>query len=352
MTSRERISLALSFKEADRIAVTDAPWETTIKRWHSEGLPENSRPEDYFNYELVGFGGDTSFQLPHEILEETEEFVIEKTNNGAVRRNWKNATSTPEVIDCFLKDQKMWEENKYRLEMNPDRINWEEIDKVFKKAREEGKYITYSGIIGYDKTQLILGSEELLVSMAQNPEWVKEMFDRAADLTLEIAEEILGRGYDFDGAFYFDDMGYRNASLFSPKMFKEMNFPAHKRVYDFFRERKKPVILHSCGCVKELIPYLIEAGLTCLQPLEVKAGMDLIELKGKYGDRLAFMGGIDVRKMADPNPSVIEEEIKTKIGCAKKGGGYIYHSDHSVPDSVSFKQYKRVIELINKYGKY
>jgi len=49
---------------------------------------------------------------------------------------------------------------------------------------------------------------------------------------------------------------------------------------------------------------------------------------------------------------VIEEEIRTKFEVAKRGGGYIYHSDHSVPDSVSFEQYKRVIELVQKYGRY
>ncbi len=113
-----------------------------------------------------------------------------------------------------------------------------------------------------------------------------------------------------------------------------------------------PTILHCCGYVKELIPHLIEVGLDCLQPLEVKAGMDVRELKEKYGDKLSFMGGIDVRAMANPDPNIIEEEIRSKFEVAKKGGGYIYHSDHSIPNNVSFKQYKRVMELVKKYGKY
>ena len=114
-----------------------------------------------------------------------------------------------------------------------------------------------------------------------------------------------------------------------------------------------PIILHSCGRVKEIIPDLIEVGLDCLQPLEVKAGMDLRELKPEFGDKLCFMGGIDVRAMANPDPQAIEEEIKSKIPLAKKNGGYIYHSDHSIPKNVSFKQYKRrVMELVKKYGEY
>lgn len=113
-----------------------------------------------------------------------------------------------------------------------------------------------------------------------------------------------------------------------------------------------PVILHSDGRILEFIPYFIEEGLTCLQPLEVKAGMDLIELKREYGDSLAFMGGIDVRAMAHPDPQVIEEEIRAKFEVAKQGGGYIYHSDHSVPNNVSLAQYQRVMELVRTYGEY
>ena len=82
----------------------------------------------------------------------------------------------------------------------------------------------------------------------------------------------------------------------------------------------------------------IEDGLTCLQPVEVKAGMDLIELKKNFGQRLAFMGGIDVRAMADKNHSVIEDETRRKISFAKKGGGYIYHSDHSIPDKGRYRE--------------
>ncbi len=113
-----------------------------------------------------------------------------------------------------------------------------------------------------------------------------------------------------------------------------------------------PIILHSCGRVLDLIPRFIEDGLACLQPVETKAGRDLVELKREFGDRMAFMGGIDVRAMADPDPSVIEEEIKSKIPLAKRGGGYIYHSDHSVPNNVSFQRYCRVLELVREYGVY
>lgn len=352
MTSRERILAALNHKEADRVAIQDSPWFTTIRRWHEEGLPKDVDPADYFGYEMSGFGPDTSFQLPTELVEETDEYTIVRNSNGALVKNWKHKTSTPEMIDFTIKDRAAWEQHKPLLAMNESRVDWKNWLEACKREREKGKFVHFSAAMGYDKTQGFVGSERLLIAMAEEPDWAKDMFDTSVQLIIDAAEEMMARGFEFDGAFLFDDMGYRNASLFSPRMYRELLKPAHTRVCDFFHSRGLKVILHSCGCVKGLVPDLIEAGFDCLQPLEVKAGMDLIELKKQYGDRLAFMGGIDVRKMSHPDPSVIEEEIRTKISFAKQGGGYIYHSDHSVPDDVSFQQYCRVIELVHKYGSY
>jgi uroporphyrinogen decarboxylase len=352
VTSKERIDLALSFKEADRVAIHDSPWGTTVRRWHEEGLPEGVGPGEYFDFEIVGVGANLSFRYPTETLEDTETYTIVQGADGQRVKNWKHQTSTPEYQDFAVKTRADWEEHKPRLEWSADRIDIEAVRTVEKGAREKGKWFYFSGAFGYDRIQAMIGSERLLMAMAEDPEWVQDIFDTCGKLICTALEEMTGVGIQFDGCFVYDDMGYRNASLFSPGMFRQFEFPNHKRFYDCATSYGLKSILHSCGCVKELIPQLIEAGLTCLQPLEVKAGMDLIELKKLYGDRLAFMGGIDVRKMANPNPTVIEEEIRTKVGFAKQGGGYIYHSDHSVPDNISFEQFKRVVELVHEYGRY
>ena len=123
-------------------------------------------------------------------------------------------------------------------------------------------------------------------------------------------------------------------------------------MWDAAHRLKKQTILHSCGCVKGLIPDLLDAGLDCLQPLEVKAGMDPIAIKKEHGNRLAVFGGIDTRCLEHPDPAVTEREIRAKFSACMPGGGYLYHTDHSVPKDVSFERYCYTIELARKYGKY
>jgi len=206
--------------------------------------------------------------------------------------------------------------------------------------------------VGYDKVQSYVASERLLRAVIKEPDWVMDMYRTDAELAIGMCERLIEGGFKFDGAFLFCDLGYRKGLFFSPRHYEEQLHPVFKELCRYFHSKEMPVLLHCCGRVKDLIPFFIEEGIDCLQPLEVKAGMDLIELKEKYGDKICFMGGIDVRLMALDDPKPLEKEIQDKITVAKESGGYIYHSDHSVPKNVSFQQYKRVIELVKKYGSY
>lgn len=196
----------------------------------------------------------------------------------------------------------------------------------------------------------MVGPERTLMAMIDDPDWVKDMFMTDAQLCVDIAEEMMGRGFEFHAGWIFDDLGFKHKGFFSTAMYRELLMPAHKLICDCFKSREIPMLLHSCGYVTEFFPLFVEAGFDCIQPLEVKAGNDILELKKQYGDVLSFMGGIDIRMMASEDPDDIVREISTKLPAVKHGGGYIYHSDHSVPDNVSFQQYCRVMKLVSEYG--
>ncbi|HOX39900.1 MAG TPA: uroporphyrinogen decarboxylase family protein [Candidatus Brocadiia bacterium] len=352
MNSRERVTLQLRHQETDRIPKTDSPWGTTIERWRKEGLPADKGPGEFFGYEFCGAGADNSFRLPTETIEDTPEYTITRNGNGAVMKNWKGKTSTPELIEHTIKDRAGFDLYKDHLEWDASRIPGQEHLDNYNKQRERGMFCHYAAAVGYDYSSSTCGPDNLLIAMAEDPGWVADLFDRIAELTILNAGEMMNRGWVFDGAFLYDDMGYKNATFFSPAVYRRLLFPSHKKMCDFFHSHKLPVILHSCGRVTQFLPYLIDAGFDCLQPLEVKAGMDLLDLKKRYGDRMAYMGGIDVRVMARGNDEEMRREIGEKIAAAKIGGGYIYHSDHSVPDNVSFESYRKVMELVDKYGAY
>ena len=97
---------------------------------------------------------------------------------------------------------------------------------------------------------------------------------------------------------------------------------------------------------------MIEAGIDCLEVIEVKAGMDLVKLHEQFGDRISFMGGIDVRTLYTNDRAVIDRELESKIPIVKQGYNFMLHSDHSIPKTVDFETYRYFIKRGLELGTY
>lgn len=352
MKSRERIKRILNHEATDRIGIVDSYWPETIEEWHKEGLPEDVEPSDYFDHDIRLYTEcDQSLQLRERILEENEETIVRVNNYGMTEQVWRKRTGTPHTMDVLVKTKEDWGRFKNLLQPKKDRINLKTAKEFYEKNRVQDRFITFAALDPYENTWRFHGVERLLMNMVYEPDLIKDMFNTSSDLIIGMAKIMIDEGLTFDGAWLGGDIAYKNGPLFSPQVYEELLFPAHKKICDFFSEQGMPVIYHTDGDVHKLIPYLIKAGITALHPLEVKAGMDVRNLKKEYDNRLVLIGNIDVREMAKSKEE-IEEEVKNKILIAKEGGGYIYHSDHSIPPSVNLQNYKYVLEMVIKYGGY
>jgi uroporphyrinogen decarboxylase len=187
--------------------------------------------------------------------------------------------------------------------------------------------------------------------MMDDPDFVGRVMMTYADLIIGLYKLLDEQGVQYDGVFMPADLGYRNATLFSPKLYERLIFPAHKKLVDYQHERGRHFMCHSCGKIDVLIPKFIEAGFDAIQPLEAKCGQDVRVLKKLYAGKITLFGNIDIRKLSGTKKDV-EEEVVSKVEAAKVGGGYIFHSDHSVPPTVSFENYCYAVELAKEHGQY
>jgi uroporphyrinogen decarboxylase len=151
-----------------------------------------------------------------------------------------------------------------------------------------------------------------------------------------------------DGFFMVEDLAETRGLLFSPDMWRTILKPSVAKLGGFLKENEIDFWMHCCGNAEILFPDLIECGVQVMNPIQVSAGLNIVELREKYGEQLAFYGNISVPKMSGPLEQ-LEDEIKSKVHLAKEGG-YIYHSDHSVPPDVDFQRYKWILETVRKYG--
>ncbi len=352
MTSRERITAVINHEQPDRIPMHDSPWASTLVRWRKEGLPEDQSPAQFFGWDTwARLSVDLSPRYEAGLVEETDEYIIEKSPWGETSRRWKHRASVPEFLDFRIKDRDAWAEARERMDLAEDRVAWEALELNYPKWLEQGAFIEYSiWGPGYDVwANRVVGTERFLMALVTDPDWCREMQVFAAERAIYFGDMMLERGYDFDGIRIPDDLGYRNGLLMSPKAFDYCIRPAHEILCDWAKERGKICWLHSCGNVMALIPRFMEIGWDVLNPLEIKAGMDPLGLKQEF-PQLTLEGGIDVRTMLDLDD--MRRELEAKIPVLMEGGGYIYHSDHSVPDDVSFENYCTLMEIVREIGAY
>ncbi len=352
MTTHERFRRMYEHREADRVPMLASPWGTTIERWRREGLPTDVGFHDYFGLDhVVGVGGDVSPRYEGRVVEESDEYIVRLDAWGTVSKNWKHASSTPEWISRRIVDRDTWQHAKARMAMGPDRINWKHLEANYRTWRENGWWIQGGLWFGFDVTHArVVGTEELLIWMADDPELVSDIFNTELDCSLQLLDVIWDRGYTFDGIHWCDDMGYRNGPFFSLDMYRQLLKPAQKRAIEWAHAKGIVAHLHSCGNINPLVPELCEIGLDALNPLEVKAGMDPVHLKRTFGDQLVFHGGINAMLWDDIDR--IEAEIRRLLPILKENGGYIFQEDHSIPDSVSLDNYRRIVEIARELGSY
>ena len=353
LTERERILRAVRRQEIDRIPMLDTAWAGTLRRWRNEGMPKDISWESYFGFDkVIRVCPDNSPRYPYKIIEQTDRYRIETTKWGSTKKVFSALDSTPEVLDCYYNSSDRWEEAKKAMQIYyDDRISWKLLEENYAKWKAEGRFLQLVVWFGFDVAHShMIGTENFLIGMYDEPEWVTDVFNTYLNTSLDLCQRILDAGYEFDSVFWYDDMGYKGTPFFSPTAYRELLKPYHKKVVEWAHARGMVAELHSCGFIEPLLADVLDTGVDILNPLEVKAGMDPFRLKSLYGDKLTFHGGINAQLWDDIE--LVKAEMERIIPAMKEGGGYIFASDHSIPNSVSFENMKEISRLAHELGKY
>jgi uroporphyrinogen-III decarboxylase len=198
----------------------------------------------------------------------------------------------------------------------------------------------------------IMGTENVLFKLGENPDRMAAIIERLGDFLVGIVEgQIAAAAGKLSGLYIWGDIAYDKGMFFSPDYWRRAYKPQLKRICDAAHAAGLKTIYHGCGNASPVFEDMIEAGVDGYNPLEAKAGLDVVELKRRFGNRWAFNGNIDVRVLATNDRDAIRREVLTKLNAAK-GGGYIVQTDHSVPENVAPDSYDYMVRLVREYGGY
>jgi len=302
-------------------------------------LPENADPLDVLGMDRFLFiSYDDTFGFRERVLEETDETITVADRNGALSRLWKKRSDRSLLpISYLIKTEEDWFSYNKLLEPSEKRLEENFLQEYENLRKRDGFLCLNQREPCWKVLAAIMGLENGLKNMLQKSELIYNMIGTYADLLIEMYKIMVEQNVEIDGVWLRGDLCYKNDMLFSPKVYDRLVYPHHKRIADFFNARKIPVIQHCDGDVRQYIPLIIKAGFKAIQPLEAKANNDIRELKKKWGDKIAFIGNINVIALSGSKKEI--EEVRSKILVAKEGGGYVFHSDHSIPPTVSWENY-------------
>ena len=350
LSHRERFLGSLNRQPLDRLPWGDGLWGETREKYITEGhLQEGEDAVTHFDMSWRNGGWLNSVARLNDehILEETEETKLVKNGNGAILRWWKHKAGTPEHVDFDVQERAGWEADikPHLVDVDRARIPFEGYRDAKKLAAEEGRAFGWAGVAPFEQMHPMCGHEYMLMGMALDPDWVKDMVNTYAELTIKHQEVLFAEEGLPEFFWFYEDMGFKERPFMSPTMYEEIVQPGHAKLFDYAHSKNCKVIVHSCGFVEPLVPGLVDAGMDCLQAMEVKAGMDMPRIAETFGDRITFCGNLDIRVVASNDRAAIDEEIEKKIKpVLDMGSSFIVHSDHSIPPDVEHDTLKYFFE--------
>jgi len=365
----ERLHKALAFEQPDRVPIADFFWGSFTKRWREElGLPDDADP--YYHYDLDMIvtvpNMDPHIRQFETLREDDEEVVIKTGYETTIRKrfdlpmpeqiSWE--TDTIEKMEAFEFDDP-YDRRRY-FEAGDNQIAgvgdgfernsppWVETVKslhvdmpVFGSVGEAG-----------ETTTRLLGQLNTLTWIGEYPERFGEQLLRIGDFAYEVAKaQIEAADGLLDGMVIWGDVAYKKGLFMGPAYWRKYYKPSVAKIIELCHDNDLPVMYHGCGNANTYIEDMVEIGLDIYNPLEVKADLDVNDLRARLGNHLAFMGNSDIRVWERGDPDEVRREVLHRLRAAKNGG-YIFASDHSVSSDVSGQTYDLIVRTVREFGDY
>ncbi len=365
----ERMNKALRHEEPDRVPISDFFWGSFLKRWRQDlGLAPDTDIYTYYDLDwIVTVPNMDPHIRPFEMLEETPDKVVVRTGFDAVmEKHFADPmpaflsfdTDTPEKMDAFQfddprDDRRFFAGGDNQLAGVGDGFTRNLPPWVDTVKGLWSNFAVYGSVCEANEMMVrIIGSANALLWMGMCPDAVARFVERLNEYNLALAEaQIKAANGKIDGMVIWGDVAYRRDLLFSPDFWRAHFKPGVEALVNLCHAHGLPVIYHGCGNVKRIFEDFACMGVDAYNPLEAKAGLDAVALREQFGHRIGFCGNMDVMAWADCPLDELKRIVVTKLNAAK-GGGFIFQSDHSVPDTISGDRYDFVVKLVREYGTY
>ncbi len=340
MTRRERVIDALNHKKTDF-----APYHLDFTQQALDRLIEHTGDEDIGQKLGAHLYYKQYWGWPTEMSEKPgvfkDEFGVEWDRNGADK----------DIGLPFEYQIDDLEEHSYEFPVcDVTRLRAEMEEMMQMKKDGDDRFFMYGfGFLMFERAWAIASMENVLMGMVACPEETEEFFEKIGNYYGKLVDIALE--YDFDGIYFGDDWGQQKGLIMGINHWRHYIKPQMAKLYKKVKDKGLFVLQHSCGDCHELFDDLIEIGLDCYQTFQPEV-YDIKDIKTKYGDKLAFWGGISTQQcLPYATPAEVKAEVKRIYDVLYKEGGYIIAPTHALEFDVPPENILALVEACKNQDK-
>jgi uroporphyrinogen-III decarboxylase len=239
-----------------------------------------------------------------------------------------------------------WLKIKHHYAWHPKRLG-EGLYAAAVAARER-KEVLEIGIPGaFHTPRQLMGEEELCLACYDQPELLHDMIQTLADMTLEAIHQAT-RELPIDVIMISEDLAGKGGPLWGPHDLREYLMPYYRRVWELAASRGARLFdMDSDGNVNPVLDTLIECGVNCFRTMVPGAGLDIVTSRAKYGDQLAFVGGIDKYALSK-GKEAIDCELEYKVPPMRQSGAAVLALDHRIPPDTPLENYRYYVQRMRE----
>ena len=324
------------------------PLHVLEKEWRLQGATEKEISMTAFDWDyvlkttLAVHTGPVTGRTPI-ILEDNEEYTISIDALGRRSKLCKDTATIPLPLEFPVATMEDWLKIKHWYAFSEDRIDYEKL-RAQKKLHDLGYLTLFSFPGGFDECRELMGEENLCIAYYEEPELIEDILNTIADTTLKIIERVQ-EIVPIDNLIVHEDMAGKSGPLIGPQQVRTFIAPYYQKIWDAARACGAQLFSQdSDGDMSPVIDAFIDCGVQCFYPCEPVGGMDMVQLRQKYGKKLYFKGGIDKHVLRKDKES-IRKELEYKMSAPMLGGGTIFALDHRIPNGVTLENYKYYVNL-------
>ena len=210
-----------------------------------------------------------------------------------------------------------------------------------RKFREDTDFAVVGDLVNtgfFEPSWYVRGLPQFMEDLVLRPDFAVALMQKVCELQMQRFTPYLAAvGKYLDVVVVGDDLATQRSTFISPRLYRKLVKPIQQKYFKFIKEKTDAKLFyHSCGNVVPLLDDLIEIGIDALNPVQVSAdGMDIVQLKERFGQRVTFWGGIDTaRILPHGSPEAVREAVRKTVEVLGAGGGYILAAVHNVQDDV------------------